>query len=204
MSNSKDCKLSKAQRSVSPSWLQCYFCVFPLWCWYVRHACQLIASVGPGRRGGRADFWTCSATRQKARRPPFTALRRTTWTGFCPTTAHAHLSTDRQRKNLKKTASEKLSACVCCLFFFLFPFFLLFCSSMRNGFTTPDTMLTSGIAFKGQDAAFYKLRNVVFIASHFCILRGASYRRSHYFWTVCFPPWKIAGTLPMCGLHFAM
>lgn len=121
------------------------------------------------------EFWTCSATRQKARRPPFTALRRTTWTGFCPTTAQAHLSTDRQRRNLKKTASEKLSACVCCLFF-SFPFFLLFCSSMHNGFTTPDTKLTSGIAFKGQVAAFYKLRNVVFIASHFCILRGASYR----------------------------
>ncbi len=80
-----------------------------------------------------------------------------------------------------------------------------FCSSsVHKSFTTPDTMLTSGIAFKGQVAAFYKLRNVVFIASHFCILRGASYRRSHYFWTVCFPPWEIAGTLPMCGLHFAM
>lgn len=106
---------------------------------------------------------------------------------------------ETSRKQHQRNSRHVSAAC-----FFLFPFFLLFCSSMRNGFTTPDTVLTSGIPFKGQVAAFYKLRNVVFIASHFCILRGASYRRSHYFWTVCFPPWKIAGTLPMCGLHFAM
>lgn len=151
--------------------------MFPLWCWYVRHACQRNASAGPGRRGGRAESWTCSATRPKARRPPFTALRRTTWMGFCLTIAQAHPSTDRPRRNVKQ-----LLAWVCCLFF-LFLFFLQQHAkriynfrhyvNFRNCFRTDESQpfINEGMLFLSLAASVY--REVL-----------VSGQRSHFFWTV--------------------
>lgn len=50
---------------------------------------------------------------------------------------------ETSRKQHQRNFRHVSAAC-----FFLFLFFLLFCSSMHNGFPTPDTKLTSGIAFK--------------------------------------------------------
>lgn len=196
------CKLSKLR---SPSWLQCYLCVFPLWCWYVRHACQLNASVGWDRRGGWPESWICSATRPKARRPPFTASRRMTWTGFCLTIAQAHLSTDRQMRNVEQRTWKRKNfwhVSAACFLIFLFSVVLQQHAKWIYNFRQYVNVRN---CFQKDDFQPFINEGMLFLLPHSSVCWEVldTGQRSHLFWAV-FRYGKFAGTLPLCGHHIAM